>query len=122
MWFGPDHTVWGVGYSGHGDSKNNPSDEDLVDRGPIPSGNYTIVGPLLNTVKHGPDVLRLLPDELTRQAIADVGRDPDSFMLHGDSIAHPGDGSDGCIVMPHDVRVRIWESNVTDGDLTVVAV
>jgi len=121
-WVGPDNTVWGVGYSGHGMNKNNPGAENLVGEGPIPTGNYKIVGPPLNTELHGPYVLRLLPDELTRASIVDLGRDPDSFLMHGDSIAHPGCASEGCIILGRVTRERIWKENVNDGDLTVVAI
>ncbi len=122
MWLGPDNTVWGVGYSGHGDSKNNPADEGLRDKGPCPSGNFKIVGPPLNSPKLGPGVLHLIPDELTRQSIINMGRDPDSLYLHGDGIKDPGEASDGCIVQNHPVRERIWSVNATDADLTVVAI
>ena len=121
-WVGPDNTVWGVGYSGKGESKNNPVDEDLLAKGPIPTGNYAIVGPPMNTMAHGPCVLRLIPDPMTREAIKALGRDPDSFLIHGDSKEFPGDASEGCIIMDRAIRERIWSVNATDADLTVVAI
>jgi hypothetical protein len=117
--YGADNTVWGVGYSGSGESQNNPSDEGLVDKGPIPTGNYKIVGPPYDSPTHGPYVLHLKPDDLTRQAIIALGRDPDSFLMHGDSIEHPGTASEGCVIMDRAVRERVWRSG--DDDLTVVA-
>lgn len=119
--YGADNTVWGVGYSGKEDSKNNPADEGLMDRGPIPTGNYKIVGPPYDSSKHGKFVLHLVPDDLTRQAIIDLGRDPDSFLLHGDNIEFPGTASEGCIIMDRAVRERVWRNNAKDDDLTVVA-
>lgn len=119
--YGADNTVWGVGYSGHGLSKNNPVDEGIVARGPIPTGNYKIVGPPEDTANHGPFVLRLEPNNLTRQAIIDLGRDPDSFLLHGDNIEHPGCASEGCVIMDRAVRERVWNANSQDDNLTVVA-
>jgi hypothetical protein len=36
------------------------------------------------------------------------------FLMHGDSIEHPGEASKGCIIMPHDTRVKVWTSGDTD--------
>jgi len=122
FWIGPDNSIWEQGYSGSGESKDNPVDENLVGKGPIPTGNYKIVGPPIDTANHGPCVLRLIPDELTRAAIIDLGRDPDSFLIHGDSIEHPGAASEGCIILSRATREKIWSVNATDADLTVVAI
>jgi hypothetical protein len=40
------------------------------------------------------------------------------FLIHGDSIQHPGEASEGCIIMPPDARHRIWASG--DDSLHVV--
>jgi hypothetical protein len=32
------------------------------------------------------------------------------FRIHGDSIAHPGTASHGCIILPRAVRDAIWRS------------
>ncbi|MGK3131451.1 tlde1 domain-containing protein [Pantoea sp. C8B4] len=32
------------------------------------------------------------------------------FLIHGDSVAHPGGASNGCIVMPLNIRHKIWSS------------
>lgn len=32
------------------------------------------------------------------------------FMIHGDSLAHPGQASDGCIVLDQQYRSMIWLS------------
>ncbi len=32
------------------------------------------------------------------------------FFMHGDSLAHPGQSSEGCIVMPEDVRELVAAS------------
>jgi hypothetical protein len=41
------------------------------------------------------------------------------FLCHGDSIEHPGDASEGCIIQLRDVRRQMWES--PDHTLEVVA-
>ena len=41
------------------------------------------------------------------------------FLLHGDSIEHPGCASKGCIIMPRDVRQQVWQSG--DRELQVFA-
>ena len=96
------------GYSGFGDGKNNPDMEGVEDVGPIPHGDWTISGPPVNTPEHGPYVLTLTPvDPATA-----LGRS--GFLMHGDSIEHPGEASKGCIIMPHDTRVKVWTSGDTD--------
>lgn len=101
----------GSGYSGAGNGKNKPDAQSIHNVGPIPRGAYHIQAPQ-NTVTHGPYVLPLLPDPANEM----FGRY--GFLIHGDSVVHPGTASEGCIIMPRDVRERIWQSN--DHDLTVV--
>ena len=98
-----NETFIGRGYSGAGEGKNNPAMQDIPDVGPIPQGQYTIQPPV-DTVTHGPYVLALVPNEWNEM----YGRS--GFLIHGDSVVAPGTASKGCIVLPHDVRVRIWES------------
>lgn len=100
-----------TGYSGFESGKNNPAMEDDENVGPIPQGLYLIMGPC-NTVAHGPYVLPLVPDDDNEM----YGRT--GFLIHGDGIHDPGFASHGCIVLPHDVRVKIWTSG--DHDLEVV--
>jgi Protein of unknown function (DUF2778) len=93
----------GIGYSGFGVGHNNPAMEAQAGIGPIPRGKYTISAPV-DTVTHGPYVLRLnasLDDEL-------FGRS--GFLIHGDSVVHPGLASHGCIIMLHSVRQAVWDS------------
>jgi hypothetical protein len=109
-----------TGYSGYdpdpktqgeaGEGKNDPSDEAVRSVGPIPRGRWYFEGPPMDT--HGPFVLRILP----RAGTDTHGRS--GFLLHGDSIRSPGQGSHGCIVMPRSVRVAVWASR--DMDLEVV--
>ncbi len=38
-------------------------------------------------------------------------------MIHGDSTTEPGQASQGCIILPLQIRKKIWDSN--DRDLRV---
>lgn len=90
-------------YSGHGEGKNNPDMESDVGIGPTPRGKYRFGQPY-DDPKLGKLVMHLdpLPGTDTH------GRS--AFRLHGDSSAHPGEASHGCIVVPHDLRVYMSKS------------
>jgi Protein of unknown function (DUF2778) len=96
------------GYSGFDDGKNNPDMQAVENVGPIPQGDWTIVGPPVNTPDHGPYVLRLQPSAQTNT----FGRS--GFLMHGDSIESPGCASRGCVIMPRNVREQVWASGDTD--------
>lgn len=102
-----------TGYSGAGPGKNNPQMQTVPNVGPIPQGDWTIVGPPADTEQHGPYVLKLQPDEQTET----FGRS--GFLMHGDSKESPGSASHGCVVLPRPVREQVWESG--DRDLEVTA-
>src|SRR2546423_11084836 len=102
-----------TGYSGAGDGKNNPTMADVPNVGPIPRGAWSITGPPTDPRDHGPYVLRLEPAAETET----FGRS--GFLIHGDSRAHPGTASEGCIILPRAVREQIWKSG--DRDLEVIA-
>lgn len=102
-----------TGYSGGGAGKNNPAMETVHDVGPIPQGDWTIVGPPVNTAEHGPYVLTLRPEANTKTF------DRAEFRMHGDSKESPGCASHGCVIMPRSVREQVWKSG--DRDLEVVA-
>lgn len=99
------------GYSGFDLGKNNPVLERVHDVGPIPKGNYTI-GPPFDSPEHGPLAMRLTPDDDTDT----FGRG--GFLMHGDSLEHPGEASHGCIIMPRFVRQAVAAS--ADRSLQVV--
>ena len=92
-----------TGYSGLGEGKNNPTEENIRDVGPIPEGFYDILTPEYSP-DHGPFAMRLMPDADNTM----FGRT--GFLMHGDSIEHPGAASEGCIIMDHAARERIWWS------------
>lgn len=100
-----------IGYSGAGECKNDPASQDVHNAGPIPRGHYSIGAPC-DTMTHGPYVLRLTPDAANDMC----GRA--GFLIHGDSVVHPGTASEGCIILGRAIREKIWDSG--DHDLEVV--
>lgn len=93
-----------LGYSGAPGAKNDPSKQSIVKVGPIPRGNYHIGAPF-DSASHGPYCLRLTPDPANEM----FGRD--GFLIHGDSIEHPGAASEGCIILPRFIRQQIFASH-----------
>src|SRR5262245_57076034 len=91
------------GYSGYESGKNNPAWQHEPNVGPIPQGTWSIGAPR-QTQTHGPYVLPLTPEQETDT----FGRS--AFLIHGDSVAHPGTASRGCIILPRPVRETIWLS------------
>jgi hypothetical protein len=103
----------GVGYSGFGAGKNNPLLEYESNIGPIPRGLYKIGAPEdLDGGPHGPYVLPLAPNA-ANQMFGRFG-----FLMHSDSISHPGMASRGCIIAAFAIREQIAASG--DHDLEVV--
>jgi hypothetical protein len=88
------------GYSGKGIFKDNPYAQIRPFQGPIPRGIYK-VGTAFNSDKHGPFCLPLEPSGYNEM----FGRN--EFLVHGDSADHPGDASEGCVIMPRNVREAI---------------
>lgn len=102
----------GAGYSGQPECKNDPSAVDQHNKGPIPPGLYRIGEPH-DTETHGPFVLALTPDPSNEMH----GRS--GFLIHGDSVSHPGTASHGCIILPRAVRETVHR--LGDKDLEVTA-
>lgn len=100
------------GYAGHGVGKNNPDMQTVHDVGPIPRGRWRMTA-MLDTPEHGPRVIRLRAEEGT----VTFGRD--GFLIHGDSIAAPGEASHGCIIIGRIQREQVWRTQ--DTALEVVA-
>ena len=98
--------------AGAGSGKNNPEMQQVANVGPIPAGEWAIQGPPVDTTGHGPYVLKLDPAPYTET----FGRS--GFLMHGDSKEHPGCASEGCVILPRDVREKVWESG--DRELQVV--
>ena len=100
-----------TGYSGAGPGRNNPALQSSQGQGPIPQGRYD-VGGAHQGAHTGPATLNLDPQAGTQT----FGRD--LFRVHGDSIAHPGTASEGCIIVPRAARQQM--ANSPDRTLTVV--
>ena len=96
-----------TGYSGFGEGRSNPALQQVPDVGPIPRGLWTIGAPeCVTTVgPHGPFVLPLIPQDGTET----YGRS--GFLIHGDSPAHAGSASHGCIVIDRHTREAIAGSH-----------
>jgi hypothetical protein len=92
------------GYSGKGEGYNNAFLEGKPMIGPLPRGKYTIIGHPFHHPHTGIYSMRLKPDSSNHM----FGRS--GFLIHGDSIKHPGMASDGCIIMPMAIRHKIWNS------------
>lgn len=97
------------GYSGKGRYKNVPTSQNVLNHGPIPQGQWNIGGV---TAHKGPVTITLTPKEGTQT----FGRD--NFRIHGDSKVHPGEASEGCIIMTLETRNKI----VSSGDTTLEVV
>jgi len=104
-------TLFGQGYAGHGEGKNNPSMENIKMVGPLPKGIYHIGEPY-DSPHTGPFTLPLTPDSSNEM----YGRS--DFKIHGDSISNPGTASNGCIILPRDIRIMIHRC--TDKILKVI--
>lgn len=108
-----NNAMLAIGYSGKGTGQNNPAMQNIPNVGPLPQGMFTIEAPI-DSPTHGPFALPLAPDPENEM----YGRS--EFLIHGDSIQHPGEASEGCIIAQRFARERIWESG--DHRLQVVEV
>jgi hypothetical protein len=105
--------LMGTGYAGKGEGKNNPAMEAVSCVGPIPRGAYTI-GPQFDSPTHGPIAAHLSPNSGTDTH----GRS--GFLMHGDSVQHPGAASEGCIIQQRSVRVAVQAFRATGDDQLAV--
>jgi hypothetical protein len=115
--YDPQGKCVATGYSGgnmgkNPEAKDNPADEPLKNIGPLPEGLYTLELPVLDS-HLGPFAIPLLPDPANQM----YGRD--GFFCHGDSLENPGCASEGCVIIPRNVREAMWHS--ADHGLKVVA-
>jgi hypothetical protein len=101
----------GTGYSGINAGLNNPAMENTPNTGPIPRGTWRIGNPR-RSPNTGPHVLDLSP-------IGHNAHNRTNFQIHGDNrTPQPNDASNGCVILPRNIRERI--SNSGDTILTVI--
>jgi hypothetical protein len=103
----PDISHIATGYAGgnegkNPEGKNNPDMQCIPDVGPLPRGIYYMQEPVEHRL--GLFAIPLLPDKNNDMC----GRG--GFYCHGDKISDPGNGSEGCIVMPNEIRHKMWDS------------
>jgi len=101
-----DDQPMGYGYSGHDEGKNNPAMVEVKCVGPLPPGLYTI-GPARDHPHLGPCAMPLTPDP------ANVMYGRAGFWIHADAWQHPGEASEGCIVLANIKREAISQSDDT---------
>ena len=98
---GIDDECVGSGYSGAPGHVNCAADCNLKGLGPIPPGLYTIGDPYTDPEK-GPLCMALTPDTSNEM----FGRG--SLLIHADNHSKPPQtSSEGCIVAPPNVRIKI---------------
>jgi hypothetical protein len=78
--------------------------------GPIPRGRYRIGAQHAHPTE-GPLTMSQTP-------VGHSAHGRTNFLIHGDSVSHPGNASEGCIILNHAVRQAIATSG--DNDLEVV--
>jgi len=97
------------GYSGAPGYVNDPSKEEIANRGPIPRGRWRI--DLHPDGSHGPFTLHLSP-------VGHNAHGRNRFRIHGENHQHPGASSTGCIILSLAARQAIVQSG--DNNLLVV--
>lgn len=102
-----------IGYSGNGNDRDHPASQEKVGRGPLPVGQYTIGPPHAPADHLGPLALPLWPATANHM----FGRS--GFFIHGDNTAMNHTASNGCIILPRQVRQLVSDS--PDRVLQVVA-
>lgn len=104
-----DGAIVSRGYAGRNRGKNNPALQGVKGIGPIPRGLWRMIsiGTSPNT---GPNTIVLHAVDSTPDDDREDTTGRGAFRIHGDSIAHPGEASDGCIILPRDARLALWRS------------
>jgi len=98
-----DSTQVATGWSGNGLGKNQPEMTNVHNVGPLPVGTYS-VGEWSDHPHVGPNSARL-----TQTSGESFGRD--GFFIHGPGTTDYGQESKGCIVIPHNDRLKVIALN-----------
>lgn len=107
--FNPKGVLFSVGYSGHGEGRNNPLFESVHEIGVIPAGLWHIGALIVDGGHLGPHIMALTP----------VGHDAHgrtAFFAHGDNPGH--DASHGCVILGRLIRDAMAAS--PDRDFLVI--
>lgn len=113
--FGPEdrEVCYATGYSGRGSYLNDPSGEAFIGLGPIPVGQWRI-GQAFSHPRLGHQAIPLYR--------AKIPYDRSGFYIHGDNSRGDFSASNGCIILPRNVRDTIdaFRSWTGTRDLIVV--
>lgn len=98
-----------TGYAGgncgkNPEGRNNTLMQDVRSVGPLPKGEY-MLGEVVLTSHLGPYAIPLIPSPENVM----FGRS--GFFMHGDNMQLDGSASEGCIIMPKIVRLRVYGSD-----------
>lgn len=85
-----------LGYSGHGDNRNNPDAEALRASGPIPRGLWRVGAPR--------DHSTLGAFAFPLEPVDHKAHGRTAFYIHGDNRKADGSASTGCIIAPRFAR------------------
>lgn len=112
----PDSSRVATGYAGGNCGKNpegvnNCSMETVHNIGPLPCGKYTFGTPVAHS-QLGVFAIPLIPDPMNVM----YGRG--GFFCHGDTESMTQSASEGCIIMPRNIRNMMAESD--DHQLQVI--
>lgn len=115
--YNPDGNFVAKGYAGgncgkNPEGKNNPALQGVKSVGPLPVGIYTLGDPVLQS-HLGPFAIPLVPDS------SNIMYNRGDFFIHGDAIDAPGSASEGCVIMPRNIRNNLWCS--LDHQIQVIA-
>jgi hypothetical protein len=95
-----------------GGGRDDPNKQGDKNNGPLPRGDWDIGG---HDNSKGPLTIDLSPRP--GNDVFNTNRDPNSFRVHGDSRAHPGDASQGCIICGRNTRQTLVNEG---GTITVI--
>jgi len=98
-----------TGYSGAPGHINATSSECIVNKGSLPRGRYRMTYEKVRNKR--PHVIVLTPMPET----AMCGRH--SMLIHGDNEYLNNTGSEGCIILPKYIRLRIYDEIIRGNDI-----
>jgi type VI secretion system (T6SS) effector TldE1-like protein len=101
-WQHAAHSV-GTGYSGAPGAVNDPTQEAIHFRGPIPKGRYR-VGTIFHHHEKGPHVMSLTP-------VGHSAHHRTDLLIHGDNDDLNHTASQGCVILAPEMRLRIGHSH-----------